>query len=469
VPFAILVNGFMERLAPAREQRGAQRSGPTAWLLSLVLVVACVFYAARMFLLISRYAVNIFYWDQWDFDNATLFQKHSLWQMFAWQHGPHRQGLGALFQKLVDPHFAWDSRIESFVIGAVIAAAAVCAFWLKRRLYGPLTVFDVVIPAIVFTPRQWETLFSAANFAHGPLPLLLVLLYCLSWTSGTGAVRYPLVLLVNVVAIYTGFGLFLGVLTPFLLLVDRRHGNPAVPSRAYFICALLIALASLGSFFVGYRFNAAIKCFSFHPQSPGSYLTFVPLMFAYFFALNGAGAVARLVGVAIMSALVVSLAVALWRLLRRQAPSSAERNSLPVVATLIAFSLLFCIGTAYGRACGGLELAQSSRYPIYLEPAMLGLYFYLLTIRQATTRKVMLAGMLLPVLAASLHLGLREMKVPRDTKLRWKTCYLQTEDIKQCNQIAGLEIYPEPTEVTHLQEKLQYLKKTRQNLYSDSK
>lgn len=460
---------LMEGLAAARRQNSAQGSGPATRPVWLVVAAAFVFYAARMFLLISRHAVNIFFWDQWAFNDATLFQQHSLWQMFAWQHGPHRLGLGALFQKLVDPYFAWNSRIESFVIGAVIVAAATCAFWLKRRLYGPFTVFDVVIPAIVFTPRQWETLFSATNFAHGPLPLLLVLLYCLSWTCGRGAVRYPLILLINFVTIYTGFGLFLGVLTPFLLLVDRWFGDPEAPSRAYFVGTLLIAFASLGSFFVGYRFDAAIECFSFQPHSPGSYLSFVGLMFAYFFALNGTGVAPRLVGIAILCLLVVGLAIALWRLLRRQVPSNAERNRLLAIVTLIAFSLLFCMNTAYGRACAGLGLAHNSRYSIYLEPALLGAYFCLLTVRQATTRNLLLAGMLLPVLAASLHIGFREMNFPRDVKLRWKTCYLQTEDIKHCDQVAGPGIYPEPTENAHLQEKLQYLKKTRQNLYSDSK
>src|SRR5713101_806490 len=114
------------------------------------LVVGLVFflYAARLFRLISRYAVNIFFSDQWDFNNATLFQKHSIWQMFAWQHGPHRQGLGALFEKLVDPLFRWNSRTESFVVGGVIVAAAICALFLKKRLYGPFSITDIAIPAI---------------------------------------------------------------------------------------------------------------------------------------------------------------------------------------------------------------------------------------------------------------------------------------------------------------------------------
>jgi hypothetical protein len=71
----------------------------------LFVSIAFIFCAARMFHLISRYAVNIFFSDQWDFKDATLFEKYSLWQMFDGQHGPHRQGVGALFERLVDPLF----------------------------------------------------------------------------------------------------------------------------------------------------------------------------------------------------------------------------------------------------------------------------------------------------------------------------------------------------------------------------
>src|ERR1700726_3731631 len=71
----------------------------------LLVSIAFVLYAGRMFRLISRYAVNVFFSDQWDFNNTTLFARQSLWGMFYAQHGPHRQGLGALFERMVDPLF----------------------------------------------------------------------------------------------------------------------------------------------------------------------------------------------------------------------------------------------------------------------------------------------------------------------------------------------------------------------------
>jgi hypothetical protein len=355
----------------------------TAHRAALLVVVAFILFAARLFWLIWRYAVNIFFSDQWDFNDATLFQQHSLWQMFTWQHGWHRQGLGALFEKLVDPPFHWNSRIESFIVGGVIVAAAICALQLKRRLYGGFSVSDVVIPAILFTPEQWETLFGTANFAHGPLPLLLIVLYCLAWTCERKAVKYPVVLLLNFLTIYTGFGFFLGVLTPILLVLEYWASTPeARLPRPYLVCFVIVSLLSLGAFFLGHAAFAGSDCFSFQPRSPTRYLSFITLMLANFFTVRGTGAFPRIAGATVLAAILASLAVAVWRLARRRSlglPEPEQKRNL-ITTVLIAYSVLFCAGTAYGRLCGGLQTAQSPRYPIYLEPAMLGLYFHLLSV-----------------------------------------------------------------------------------------
>src|SRR5262245_60355565 len=102
----------------------------------IVVFAAFAALSTRLMVLISQYAVNVFFMDQWDFNEATLFQKHSLWEMFCWQNGPHRQGLGALLTFLIDPLFRWNSRTESFFVGAIIILATGCALWLKRRLFG---------------------------------------------------------------------------------------------------------------------------------------------------------------------------------------------------------------------------------------------------------------------------------------------------------------------------------------------
>ena len=37
----------------------------------------------------------------------------------------------------------------------------------------------------LLTPLQYGQVFVVANWAHGPLPLFLTILYCLAWTLPT--------------------------------------------------------------------------------------------------------------------------------------------------------------------------------------------------------------------------------------------------------------------------------------------
>jgi hypothetical protein len=230
------------------DQHGARRYVPHFLVLGTYLLTG-----VRLFHLISRYAVNLLFWDQWDFDDATLFQQHSIWEMFRWQHGPHRQGLGALLQKLIEPCIHWNSRYEAFGIGSIIVVAAVLTLLLKVRLYGAIRYSDVIIPFLFLTPRQYETVVLATNPAHGSLPLLLIIVYCLCWLVRTWYWKYICVLLANFLLIYTGFGIFMGLVTPALVALDY-YGNTRHLAPKYrwgTAAALIIAIASLASFFVG--------------------------------------------------------------------------------------------------------------------------------------------------------------------------------------------------------------------------
>jgi len=212
------------------------------------LLVAVVFAALafRLFRLTSQYAVNIFFWDQWDFNDAALFEHRSLWQIFRFQHGPHRQGLGGILAALVDPWFRWDSRTEAFLATALVAIAALGMLYLKYRLFGAISWTDAAIPMIAFTPAAWEALWTTVNFAHGTLPVLLIVLYCIVWTWRNERTKYALITLLNFVTLYTGFGLFIGLLTPVLLFARYRENR-----KSYILTCLVVSIACLASFFVG--------------------------------------------------------------------------------------------------------------------------------------------------------------------------------------------------------------------------
>lgn len=216
-----------------------------------------------------------------------------------------------------------------------------------------------------------------------------------------------------------------------------------------------------------------MQCFSLQPQSQPSYLGFAALMFANFFGIRQVRFPAQAIGILILLALLIAAITSVRRLSIRPTPAFAQedRNRALIVIGLIVFSLLFCANTAYGRACGGAGVALQSRYSIYLEPAVLGFYFFLLSLRRES-RRSMLSVFLIVVIAGSLYLDRGGMGFSRDVKRRWKACYLRTENVPECDQSVGFPIYPdspEPARLKALQEKLTYLKTTHQNLYLDQK
>jgi hypothetical protein len=429
--------------------------------------IAFVFLAVRLFRLISEYSVNIFFVDQWDFNDATLFQHHSIWQMFAWQHGPPRLGLGNLFERLVDPIFRWNSRTESFVVGIVLVIATICALWLKNRLFGRLSYSDAIIPLLLLSFLEYQTLFVVADFAHGPIPVILILLYCVAWTTRNVFRRYALVLGINFLTIYTGFGLLLGVLTPVLVIFDywanlRRAQN----GRRYLVAGLLLSTASFATFFTGYKSQPAADCFTYQIHSVGSYIRFSVLMFAPFFGAQGTDALPTLTGTLLVFGLFIASASSGWALLRGR---GAQWTRHAAIASLTAFCLLFCMATAYGRLCMGLLYAQESRYVVYLNLGLLGLYFSLLTISDKVVRN-MLVIVFGVALLGSIFSGERsrtQMAYWHNTKEKWRDCYLAGGSIEECNKVSW--IYPGAPETTHLKEKLDFLRSTRQNLFADSK
>lgn len=419
--------------------------------------------AVRLFRQVSRYAVNIFYWDQWIFNNATLFERHSLWEMFRWQHGPHRLGLGALLSNLLEPHFRWNARSEAFLATAIVFVAALLALYLKTTLYGALSLSDIAIPIIFLTPAQYESL-ETPDFAHGPLPLLLLVLYCLALTCERAATRYVLVVLVNFLAIYTGFGLLIGFITPLWFVFEYQSRRANHEGCNLVLIPLALSLASLASFFSGYTMAPSVDCFSVEPGSPAGYLNFVVLMLSHFFGGRHTRSIAALLLGGIVLGTMLFVLVRLGMHLK-QSRNYAAKDVVPML--LVGYALFFCVVCAYGRTCLGPIAAFGSRYTEYVALGVLGLYFY--SLGGGRAQKAVLRSLVVMLLLGSVwtHEDSAAMQYDHDVKDRWRSCYLETEAIQECNQAVGHWIYPF-AEQTDLKKKLRYLKQTKQNLYSDS-
>ena len=438
-------------------------------------LLLAAFAVTRWFYYIDRFSVNLLFWDQWDFYEAFFFDKHlSLWQLFSWQHSPHRQGLGFILTDIINQLSGWNTRTECFAAGIIMLITVLLFSAVKKKLTGCLTRFDVILVLIVLTPLQHGIFSGTPNLSHGSVPIMLISLYCLGWMAANRYVRYGCVLTVNFTLIYTGFGIFIGIITPGLFLLESISSYQK-KSWAWFLVAIggfVLSILSVFSFICGYIFNPAVGGFQFpHPEWWG-YPLFIIVGLANFYGIKGVGIHSLLVGG-------VTLGIFVWLLfyygkqlaICTIAPMENDKDikdAALINFCLILFTLLFFANAAVGRISLGLKAAQTTRYVPYMIPAFVACYYHLLL---RYREKPLLTIILLFFLILSTSLtksDFRQMEQSANAKRLWKEKYLEVEDNYAAEQHSGVQIYPIPDD-TNLVNKLNYLKEKKLNLYLEIK
>jgi hypothetical protein len=437
--------------------------GPFLAVLAVILALGYKF-----FRFISDYSVNVLFYDQWDF-LAPLFQgRTGFFDLFLQQHGPHREGVGLLVVRLLYSVTAWNTRAEALLLGILVFVAMLGALFLKWRLFGGLSYWDVTIPLIFLNLMQFETFLAAVNPAYSVLPLLLVVLYCLALLLANPLVRYTLVLLLNVSLIYTGFGFFMGVVTlgVFALEILRASRRAVAVPPAIPVAGLVAAAASLASFFYRYVPATAVDCFIFPYHPLLSYPWFVALLFSAFLGPRGPLLLVTAGGVAAMMFVVAAVTVQITTLVKREEADGRQASTM-VITVLIGYSLLFAVNAAVGRVCLGLPLAaQPSRYSMLLVPAYLGIYFFLLSFPVPPIRSAAIPLFLLLLIPEGVTVPSGPAREMAEGKRAWAACYLKTGDIAGCDKATGFRVYPNPDQ-TGLPQKLEFLKRHRLSFFSE--
>jgi len=118
------------------------------------------------FRFVWTYSVNVFYMDQWRLLNPFLRHSPGISELFFFRWGPHREGVGLILNKVIYPLTAWNTRIESLMIGGAIFVAMLLAILLKHKLFGRVDYSDIAIPLMFLTLDQWETMVGTPNPAH---------------------------------------------------------------------------------------------------------------------------------------------------------------------------------------------------------------------------------------------------------------------------------------------------------------
>jgi hypothetical protein len=429
---------------------------------TLAVAATMVLLGARFFGVIQKYSVNIFYSDQWDYLSLFFRGQAGIVNIFLRQHGPHREGLGLFPDKLLFPFTHWNSRVDSFVIGGIIFLAMLAAIRLKCKLFGPVSYSDVAIPVIFLSLEQFETLLDVPNPAPYAFPLLLIMLYCLAWVSERQWMRYSLVLVVNFLLIYTGYGIVMGVITVAVFLLVCYWSWRGINSTplAHATLGLAVSTLSFGSFFIHYRILPNVGCFESGRPPFFRYPEFMALMFGASVVSNHQHFSAMLVvgGLILLSAIIIGVS----HLFQLLGPARSDADLIGVV--LLAFCLLFSLSAAMGRLCLGPQEAYQSRHHTLLITGFLAIYFFLLS-RRWRGKKFVLAVLILLLLPATLLKPTIVIQQLAAHKREWAACYVQTHSFRFCDENV-LVLYPSP-ERNQMQQKLDYLEQHRLNFFYD--
>jgi hypothetical protein len=322
---------------------------------------------------------------------------------------------------------------------------------------------------MVLSPVEYQTVIGVTHYSHGPLPFLLLILFCLAWTIRNHVAKYAWVVVLSFLSTFTGYGMCVGLLCPVIMAIDLWTRGSELSNRERWAGVISLCLSALVliCFFYGFRssdgvcpphafFNPGTGLPTPYPN-PIHYLLFMAFMFGNFVGLKATLALipAILGGTAILFIVFAGLV------------ASLRRNPHQVVPfTLIAFSLLFAVMAAQGRMCLGLSAALGSRYMIYLVPAFLGLYLLAITIADRIWRTVGLLVVASLALMSSVFIhgpDRNDMTEIRRLKIEWSQCYVSSHNLLECNRDSHAPSYSYPDTI---QSQLDFLERNRLNFFS---
>jgi hypothetical protein len=318
------------------------------------------------------------------------------------------------------------------------------------------------VPLLFLNVHQYENFVGAVNLSYGAVPMVLFMAYCLSWFVADNLWRLLAIGSLTFLLIFSGFGLFVGVLAPPLLAIEavqawrareRAHAAMAVG-------AIAITGAGWALFARGYTFQPAVAGFRFPYEKPLEYLIFVGRMLGNFFGTAVLSRWELVVGLAAAAGLA---AISVWNGFRCVRRGVAREPRSVVLFCLAAFALLFCANCAIGRVFTGPIAPLAPRYATLLIPGGLAIFLQLDTLvpRGAIAwLAIIYTALLIPGTAVQRADEVYGANWYAEGRRAWKAAYLETHDEAAADRISHFSVYP-----ASLGDRLRYLEDHRLNLF----
>ncbi len=426
-----------------------KKHGPLA-LFSLVFLIQ----AYRLFTLIHGHSVNLLTGDDFD-DRSPLFKEAStFWELFRYQWGPRRLGLGLPLIKFIQDLSAWNVRTLSFAMGTLLTACVPLVLFIKYRLSKKIVWSDALIPLLILNLHQWELLLFIP--LNGIPMLVLVLAAALTLTFEWSFKRNLLLWALGFLLLHTAYGI-VGIVPLGLYylkeLFDPRHRKSAFLWGAAHFASFLF-------FIWGYRSEPGVSCFSFPHPRPWEYLSFQALSQSFFFGFFKTTGLAATIAAFLFLTSYALGGNLLWK------PLSPLRR---LCLFLLFFSLSYQLNAAVGRVCIDVGAGKLSRYVTFHIPEMLAILFFVQAELRDRTRNFALGAFSLLLVFSAVYFDRREAAIFDELsggRRRFSECYKRNRDIDLCAQETGFKIYPDQDDPLFL-ERLEYLKTHKLNFFAE--
>lgn len=431
----------------------------------ILLTVASVVAVVRFSWFLQIHSVNLLYTDQWTL--YEIFLRHpNLWELFTFQYGPHRQGIGYIITWLVAVLSGWNVRVEILTLILTHIGTFFLLLALKHRLFNRWQISDLIIPVVLFSLKYFEAFVIVPNISHGVLPIFLISLMALIWTS-TAKQKYFAFACIGILTIFTGFGIV--VLPAIFLLLFSEFVSPSVDAGAKknILVAGILALVGTLSYFYGYTYNPAVSC-SVNPFIDWiRYPEFIGKLTTNFFGFAGFYSPALgSVGLGIFVTVVFIFAKKIIELFSRTA---RDQQTTQIQLLFLETTVVFVLLCAVGRTCVGNDIAASSRYLLYFIPAAIAGYFILLQ-QKSSRLKILVIGVFIGVLLIGEIINMpniiRKTLDNQQGKYSWLGCYRENKSVLYCNKRVNFEILP-PYLYHMAEDMLIYTKEHNLHIYRD--
>jgi hypothetical protein len=452
---------------PATVLRTGLSSASTAFRIVgwLVLLTATIALAVRQYQLVDHYALNIMFSDQWDLYRPILYHR-SWWALFTFQHGPHRQGVGFLIMPLLAKLSGCNTRWDAFATSYTMMTASVVGLFLSYLCGVRQPLALLAVPLMYLTVREYESFTAASNLSHGAMPMLIFTTICAAWFIRDHTIRIATTSLLTFGAIFTGFGIFAGVLVPVVFTIEaiQAHRQKQSNHAMIAICGIAACAVSWSIFSIGYVFEPANPTFHFPYDKPLEYVGFVAIMLSNFYGAANRNPLAVPIGLMLTASLV---AICIYHFRQMLRYGTLNRRTSVILFLLSVYALIYCFNTAIGRVSMGWKSTPlSSRYVILMIPAGMAIYLQLATVKRRLYALALPVFYCLLIAPGALQLTAVDRRIihvlHHDRRIAWANAYLATHDEMEANRLSNFAVYPLPG---HIQDELDILEANHLNFF----